>query len=84
MSFLSFFASVLFQNDEYQLHGIYHPDTRCPLLFEEVDRFLELGLAVTLNLHYFADKDCIRESATPRALNMPRSTVTMNPPLLPL
>ena len=31
-----------------------------PLLFEEVDRFLELGLAVTLNLHYFTDKDSIR------------------------
>lgn len=30
-----------------------------PLLFEEVDRFLELGLAVTLNLHYFTDKDTI-------------------------
>ncbi|WP_439863629.1 NAD(P)-dependent oxidoreductase [Pseudomonas antarctica] len=37
-----------------------------PLLFEEVDRFLELGLAVTLNLHYFADKDCIRERYTTR------------------
>nr|WP_314569612.1 NAD(P)-dependent oxidoreductase [uncultured Pseudomonas sp.] len=32
-----------------------------PLLFEEVDRFLELGLAVTLNLYYFADKHSIRE-----------------------
>lgn len=32
-----------------------------PLLFEEVDRFLELGLVVTLNLHYFADKDRIRQ-----------------------
>ncbi|WP_248749291.1 NAD(P)-dependent oxidoreductase [Pseudomonas sp. MWU15-20650] len=32
-----------------------------PLLFEEVDRFLELGLAVTLNLHYFVDKDSIRQ-----------------------
>lgn len=32
-----------------------------PLLFEEVDRFLEMGLAVTLNLHYFADKDRIRQ-----------------------
>lgn len=30
-----------------------------PLLFEEVDRFLELGLAVTLNLHYFADQHSI-------------------------
>lgn len=30
-----------------------------PLLFEEVDRFLERGLAVTLNLHYFADKHSI-------------------------
>lgn len=27
-----------------------------PLLFEEIDHFLELGLPVTLNLHYFADK----------------------------
>lgn len=32
-----------------------------PLLFEEVDRFLELGLTVTLNLHYVADKDSIRQ-----------------------
>ncbi|AZE84083.1 D-3-phosphoglycerate dehydrogenase [Pseudomonas orientalis] len=32
-----------------------------PLLFEEVDRFLELGLAVTLNLHYFADRARIRQ-----------------------
>lgn len=32
-----------------------------PLLFEEVDRFLELGLAVTLNLHYFADKEHIQQ-----------------------
>ncbi|WP_426100618.1 NAD(P)-dependent oxidoreductase [Pseudomonas sp. PSPC3-3] len=32
-----------------------------PLLCEEVDRFLELGLAVTLNLHYFTDKDSIRK-----------------------
>lgn len=32
-----------------------------PLLFEEVDRFLELGLTVTLNLHYVADKDRIRQ-----------------------
>ncbi|MFS1286922.1 NAD(P)-dependent oxidoreductase [Pseudomonas piscis] len=31
-----------------------------PLLFEEVDRFLELGLAITLNLHYFTDKDSIK------------------------
>lgn len=31
-----------------------------PLLFEEVDRFLELGLAVTLNLYYFADKHSIK------------------------
>lgn len=31
-----------------------------PLLFEEIDRFLELGLAVTLNLHYFTDQDGIR------------------------
>ncbi len=37
-----------------------------PLLFEEVDRFLELGLAVTLNLHYFADKDRIRQHYTTR------------------
>lgn len=32
-----------------------------PLLFEEVDRFLELGLVVTLNLYYFADKHSIRQ-----------------------
>ncbi|NVZ23742.1 hydroxyacid dehydrogenase [Pseudomonas costantinii] len=32
-----------------------------PLLFEEVDRFLELGLAVTLNLYCFADKDRIKK-----------------------
>lgn len=32
-----------------------------PLLFEEIDRFLEQGLAVTLNLHYFADKRGIAE-----------------------
>ncbi|PJK31859.1 hydroxyacid dehydrogenase [Pseudomonas sp. S10E 269] len=32
-----------------------------PLLFEEVDRFLALGLVVTLNLYYFTDKDGIRE-----------------------
>lgn len=31
-----------------------------PLLFEEIDRFLELGLAVTLNLHYFTDKDNVK------------------------
>ncbi|HEX8596382.1 MAG TPA: NAD(P)-dependent oxidoreductase [Pseudomonas sp.] len=31
-----------------------------PLLFEEVDRFLELGLPVTLNLHYFTDKHTIK------------------------
>lgn len=31
-----------------------------PLLFEEVDRFLDLGLAITLNLHYFTDKDSIK------------------------
>ncbi|MEX5595031.1 NAD(P)-dependent oxidoreductase [Pseudomonas orientalis] len=32
-----------------------------PLLFEEVDRFLERGLGLTLNLHYFADKERIRQ-----------------------
>ncbi|MFL1479120.1 NAD(P)-dependent oxidoreductase [Pseudomonas grimontii] len=32
-----------------------------PLLFEEVDRFLELGLVVTLNLYYFTDKPSIRK-----------------------
>lgn len=32
-----------------------------PLLFEELDQCLELGLAVTLNLHYFADKDSIKQ-----------------------
>ncbi|WMJ02906.1 NAD(P)-dependent oxidoreductase [Pseudomonas chlororaphis subsp. aurantiaca] len=32
-----------------------------PLLFEEINRFLELGLAVTLNLHYFTDKDSIKK-----------------------
>ncbi|KAA8559302.1 Hydroxypyruvate reductase [Pseudomonas extremaustralis] len=32
-----------------------------PLLFEEVDRFLELGLVVTLNLYYFTDKNSIRK-----------------------
>lgn len=37
-----------------------------PLLYEEVDRFLELGLPVTLNLHYFADKDRIRQHYTTR------------------
>ncbi|MFP3671031.1 hypothetical protein SB717_38765, partial [Priestia sp. SIMBA_032] len=31
-----------------------------PLLFEEVDQCLERGLVVTLNLHYFTDKDCIK------------------------
>ncbi|MFJ4192522.1 NAD(P)-dependent oxidoreductase [Pseudomonas sp. NPDC089534] len=31
-----------------------------PLLFEEVDRFLERGLAVTLNLHYLTDQDSIK------------------------
>lgn len=31
-----------------------------PLLFEEVDRFLELGLLVTLNLYYFTDKHTIK------------------------
>lgn len=30
-----------------------------PLLFEEIDRFLEYDLAITLNLHYFADPDSI-------------------------
>ncbi len=42
-----------------------------PLLFEEVDRFLELGLAVTLNLHYFADKDRIRQHYTTRIEYVP-------------
>jgi D-3-phosphoglycerate dehydrogenase len=28
-----------------------------PLLFEEIDRFLEYDLATTLNLHYFTDQD---------------------------
>lgn len=37
-----------------------------PLLFEEVDRFLELGLSVTLNLYYFADKDRIRQHYSTR------------------
>lgn len=32
-----------------------------PLLFEEVDRFLERGLAVTLNLHYVVDKERIKQ-----------------------
>lgn len=32
-----------------------------PLLYEEIDRFLERGLAVTLNLYYFTDKDSIRK-----------------------
>jgi phosphoglycerate dehydrogenase-like enzyme len=36
------------------------------LLFEEVDRFLELGLAVTLNLHYVTDKDRIRQHYSTR------------------
>ncbi len=55
-------ADATLQED--QLYGIYHLDTGCPgppLLFEEVDRFLELGLGVTLNLHYFADKERIRQ-----------------------
>ncbi|NHQ93859.1 NAD(P)-dependent oxidoreductase [Janthinobacterium lividum] len=30
-----------------------------PLLFDEIDRFLEYDLAVTLNLHYFSDQDSI-------------------------
>ncbi|MBD1586854.1 NAD(P)-dependent oxidoreductase [Pseudomonas typographi] len=30
-----------------------------PLLFEEIDRFLEYDLAITLNLHYLADHDSI-------------------------
>jgi len=32
-----------------------------PLLFEEVDQFLGLGLDVTLNLFYLADKELIRQ-----------------------
>ncbi|MBN2975944.1 NAD(P)-dependent oxidoreductase [Pseudomonas sp. FP597] len=31
-----------------------------PLLFEEVDRFLEAGIAITLNVHYFIDKTHIK------------------------
>ena len=32
-----------------------------PLLYEEIDRFLELGLAVVLNLYYFTDKHSIQQ-----------------------
>ncbi|TVT81263.1 D-isomer specific 2-hydroxyacid dehydrogenase family protein [Pseudomonas sp. H3(2019)] len=32
-----------------------------PLLFEEIDRFIEMDLAITLNLHYFFEKDLIKD-----------------------